>query len=47
MNNYVYDDEGFFRVTEIFVYGSGKRDLDIYGFECLDGNPEDYLKYKL
>lgn len=26
MNNYVYDDEGFFRVTEIFVYGSGKRD---------------------
>ena len=33
MNNYVYDDEGFFRVTEIF--------------ECLDGNPEDYLKYKL
>lgn len=47
MNNYVYDDEAFFRVTEIFVQGPGKRDRDIYGFECLDGNPEDYLKYKL
>ena len=39
-------DERSFRTSGITVYGSWKCGRDIYGSQCLDGNPEGYRNHK-